>query len=77
MKIKTLILPLVAIVSVFIACNSTPHQENTYFNSADTGVLNGGLKMVTIKTPKGEFKIWTKRIGNNPKIKLLLRFKPR
>ncbi len=28
--------------------------------------------MVPIKTPKGEFNVWTKRIGNNPKIKLLL-----
>lgn len=73
MKIKTLILPLAAIVCVFLACNSdTTNQEKSYFNSADTGVLNGGVKMVNIKTPKGEFKVWTKRIGNNPKIKLLL-----
>lgn len=73
MKIKTLILPLVAIVSIFFACNSTlQNQENTYFNSADTGVLNGGVKMINIKTPKGDFKVWTKRVGNNPKIKLLL-----
>jgi len=73
MKIKTLILPLVAIASMFFACNSnTTNQENTYFTPSDTGVLNGGVKMVNIKTPKGEFKVWTKRIGNNPKIKLLL-----
>ena len=73
MKIKTLILPLAVIVSVFLACNSgTTNQENTYFTPSDTGVLNGGVKMVNIKTPKGEFKVWTKRIGNNPKIKLLL-----
>lgn len=73
MKIKTLILPLVAIASMFFACNSnTTNQENTYYTPSDTGVLNGGVKMVNIKTPKGEFKVWTKRIGNNPKIKLLL-----
>ncbi len=28
--------------------------------------------MVPIKTPVGEFKVWTKRFGNNPKIKILL-----
>ena len=28
--------------------------------------------MVTISTPKGNFKVWTKRFGNNPKVKLLL-----
>ncbi len=31
-----------------------------------------GIKMIPIKTPKGEFKVWTKRIGNNPTIKVLL-----
>lgn len=28
--------------------------------------------MVTINTPKGKFKVWTKKFGNNPKMKLLL-----
>ncbi len=28
--------------------------------------------MIPVKTPKGTFNVWTKRIGNNPKIKLLL-----
>jgi proline iminopeptidase len=27
--------------------------------------------MIPITTPKGEFKVWTKRHGNNPRIKLL------
>ncbi len=35
-------------------------------------VQTGGVKMVEIKTPKGNFKVWTKRVGNNPKMKLLL-----
>lgn len=28
--------------------------------------------MVSIKTPVGSFKVWTKRFGNNPRIKILL-----
>jgi proline iminopeptidase len=28
--------------------------------------------MIPVTTPKGTFSVWTKRIGNNPKIKLLL-----
>lgn len=73
MKIKNLVLVLLAVTSLLFACNSNPqNQESTYFNSADTGILNGGVKMVNIKTPKSQFKVWTKRIGNNPKIKLLL-----
>ncbi|MCL4147965.1 UNVERIFIED_CONTAM: hypothetical protein GTU68_027423 [Idotea baltica] len=28
--------------------------------------------MIPISTPKGEFKVWTKRVGNNPTMKVLL-----
>ena len=43
-----------------------------YFTPIDTGIQNGGVKLITVETPKGKFKIWTKTIGNNPTIKLLL-----
>lgn len=33
---------------------------------------SGGARMIQITTPAGEFNVWTKRVGNNPKIKLLL-----
>ncbi len=42
-----------------------------YF-AAEAGVRTGGVKMVPITTPKGTFKVWTKRFGSNPRIKLLL-----
>lgn len=34
--------------------------------------LGGGVKLIPISTPKGTFHVWTKRVGNNPKIKVLL-----
>jgi proline iminopeptidase len=43
-----------------------------YFNYGDTGVQSAGIKMVPITTPVGSFKVWTKRFGNNPRIKVLL-----
>src|SRR6185295_862965 len=44
-----------------------------YFDTAGRDdVLGGGVKMIPVVTPKGTFKVWTKRIGNNPKIKVLL-----
>jgi proline iminopeptidase len=43
-----------------------------YFNYGDTGVQMAGIKLIPVKTPAGEFKVWTKRIGNNPRIKVLL-----
>ena len=35
-------------------------------------VLSGGVKLVSVHTPKGDFRVWTKRVGNNPSIKVLL-----
>ncbi len=44
-----------------------------YFNTTGReDILTGGIRMIPIQTPFGEFKVWTKRIGNNPRIKILL-----
>ncbi|RZS96506.1 proline iminopeptidase-family hydrolase [Cecembia calidifontis] len=34
--------------------------------------FEGGIRMIPIQTPKGEFRVWTKRVGNNPSMKVLL-----
>jgi len=45
---------------------------NAYFDvGGRDDVLSGGVSMIPIETPKGSFKVWTKRVGNNPRIKLL------
>jgi len=44
---------------------------NNYFTYSD-GVESAGIRLIPIQTPIGEFKVWTKRFGNNPKIKILL-----
>ena len=73
---KQLLVCFVAL-SILISCdrspgNTTASGNTYYFAQTDSGVQTGGIKMVTITTPKGPFKVWTKRIGNNPKMKLLL-----
>jgi proline iminopeptidase len=50
---------------------SSPNLQN-YFVRADSGIQSGGVRLITISTPKGDFKVWTKRFGNNPKTKVLL-----
>jgi proline iminopeptidase len=35
-------------------------------------LLAGGVKMIPVTTSKGVFHVWTKRVGNNPKIKVLI-----
>ena len=34
--------------------------------------LSGGARRIPIETPAGRFAVWTKRIGNNPGLKMLL-----
>jgi proline iminopeptidase len=35
-------------------------------------VISGGARMIPVSTPRGEFRVWTKRVGNNPGLKVLL-----
>lgn len=61
------------IAIVFFSC--TPREDRSaldYFKSTETGIKTGGVKLIPIETPKGKFKVWTKRFGNNPRIKILL-----
>ena len=37
-----------------------------------TADVSSGVKLIPITTPKGNFRVWTKRVGDNPRIKLLL-----
>ena len=34
--------------------------------------LSGGARRIPIETPVGSFAVWTKRVGNNPDLKVLL-----
>ena len=44
----------------------------SYFNYGDSSVQTAGIRLVPVQTPVGNFKVWTKRFGNNPRIKVLL-----
>jgi len=68
------------ILSVLLfSCQNSKHSENIdcaaqkYLNNEGaTDQFMGGIKMIDIETPKGKFKVWTKRVGNNPSMKVLL-----
>ena len=49
-----------------------PMTSTYHDNTGRDDVLTGGVKMIPITTPKGTFKVWTKRVGNNPRMKVLL-----
>jgi proline iminopeptidase len=51
------------------------HPPESYFDTAawdPRDVLSGGSRMVPISTPIGDLRVWTKRVGNNPGLKVLL-----
>jgi proline iminopeptidase len=49
------------------------HPGADYFdNSNRDDVLSGGVRMIPVETPAGTFRVWTKRIGSNPRSKMLL-----
>lgn len=48
-------------------------QSSSYLDYSDRDdKLSGGVKMIPIQTSAGEFKVFTKRVGNNPDMKVLL-----
>ncbi|RAU81817.1 proline iminopeptidase-family hydrolase [Pontibacter arcticus] len=76
------ILPLVLVFLLFFQGCSSPsgteneRKSNTTANYLDYSgredVLSGGARMIKISTPKGDFNVWTKRVGNNPTMRVLL-----
>lgn len=66
---------VILITICFFSCKQTDNrnqQEFTnYFNYGDS-MESAGVRMIPINTPIGKFKVWTKRFGNNPRIKILL-----
>ena len=51
--------------------SEAPCQEYLSFEDRNDQ-FTGGINMIPIQTPAGEFDVWTKRVGNNPRIKVLL-----
>jgi proline iminopeptidase len=70
---------LTAVVGLLLlqACAGGPAPQSPasagYLDySGRDDVLSGGVRMVPVNTPKGTFNVWTKRVGNNPTVKVLL-----
>lgn len=62
-------------VLLFSGCKQNPEEniKASYLDfSKRDDQFTGGIKMIPISTPIGKFKVWTKTVGNNPKIKVLL-----
>ncbi len=64
------------VVCCFLGSCKSEHDGisvKEYFADNDTAaVKTGSVQMIPINTPSGKFNVWTKKFGNNPKIKVLL-----
>jgi proline iminopeptidase len=84
MKWPSLSLPVVVLVVLSLVCVSCSMEPSLaskaasavaaeYFDHAGRAdVLSGGVRMIPIHTQNGDFRVWTKRVGNNPRLKVLL-----
>jgi proline iminopeptidase len=61
-----------AALALAAATPAGPPTLASYFGARDPGMQSGGVRRIPIHTPKGDFTVWTKRFGNNPRIKVLL-----
>jgi len=56
------------ILGLSIAACPLSYLDNTGYDDR----LTGGVKMIPVETPSGTFKVWTKRRGHHPTMKVLL-----
>ena len=69
-RVAALLLPCLL---AFAAAAAEPPSPAAYFDNAGRDdAWQGGVRMIPIHTPAGDFRVWTKRVGNNPRIKVLL-----
>ena len=78
---KTFIATLIA-ATVFVSCKNNeadkPLSKEMPQSMTASPAYNfntiqaGGVQMIPIETSVGKFKVWTKKFGNNPRIKVLL-----
>ena len=56
---------------LFFSCQQPEKNNATRYNDlGETGLKAGGVKMIPVQG--GKYRVWTKRVGNNPTIKVLL-----
>jgi len=70
---RALFLTLTLLLCGHPAIAESNSRIGSYFDQTGRAdALTGGVRLITVQTPKGLFRVWTKRVGNNPRIKVLL-----
>lgn len=76
---KNLTTPLLMLMLLIMSCSehqktdTTKAEKSHYFDYSNSDdQVTGGIRMIPVETPNGTFNVYTKRMGNNPKMRLLL-----
>lgn len=64
---------IVLMGALLLAAAAAHAQPAAYFdNTGRPDAWTGGARLIPVTTPSGTFNVWTKRVGNNPAVKVLL-----
>ncbi|MBK8503540.1 MAG: proline iminopeptidase-family hydrolase [Saprospiraceae bacterium] len=69
---KTLLLIFIFLSWTSCQKQDAPPRGADYFAQTGNEVQTGGVQIVNVRAGTTTYKIWTKRVGNNPHLKLLL-----
>jgi proline iminopeptidase len=64
---------LILLLMVMFAAPALAQPTPAYYARAGhDDAWSGGVRMISIHTPRGDFRVWTRRVGSNPRLKVLL-----
>lgn len=69
---NNLIYSFLAVMAMLFSCQSQNQKVEELQSDSTKVTLEEGVRMIPIQTPKGGFKVFTKRVGENPTMKVLL-----
>ncbi|RMG67453.1 MAG: alpha/beta fold hydrolase [Calditrichaeota bacterium] len=63
---------MLTILAISLGCSRSGSDLRSYFARQEDSIRTGGIRLIPIQTPAGQFKVWTKQFGHNPRIRVLL-----
>lgn len=63
---------LLLLIVLLLAAPAAAQPGAYHSRAGHADAWSGGVRMIPITTPAGNFRVWTKRVGSNPRLKVLL-----
>jgi len=72
MTAMTRLLAALALTLLLAACGRTEPAEPSETVASEPALTEHGVRMIPVETPFGTYEVWTRKVGDNPSIKVLL-----